>query len=426
LEELERHGTIFALLRAIISRKFMAPELYEMMDTIASVFVTNQSKEIREQARSVYFTFLMDYPQGQGRLKKQMSFLTKNLEYVFETGRESVMELLHHVISKFGEDILSEFYDTIFFALVMRLVNDESAKCREMAAALIKTLLSRIPDKLPTIYRLLNKWLTQSNKSTLQRAACQVFGLAIDTFGVQVRPQVPELIQSLSEILQHSKSIAEELSNETADNEEDDMEVEVPWEVTYYAINVFAKITKTFPKSVYDTETESVWRVMEYMLLYPHAWIRSSSTRLYGVYFSGIDPETRQVKESEADCDYLDKETLRRLATDFLEQLKSQHVTQEQADQIVKNLFFIGKCFYYMSDDEDTHDNEEEIKIDDAKDEIIEDEKNDKEATKAQEQINKRAHKRSLNWLFRRASFDARGAAIRKTKNGILHVRKKK
>jgi U3 small nucleolar RNA-associated protein 20 len=79
-----------------------------------------------------------------------------------------------------------------------------------------------------------------------------------------------------------------------------------------------------------------------------------------------------------------------------------------------------------MSDDEDTHDNEEEIKIDDAKDEIIEDEKNDKEATKAQEQINKRAHKRSLNWLFRRASFDARGAAIRKTKNGILHVRKKK
>jgi U3 small nucleolar RNA-associated protein 20 len=227
----------------------------------------------------------------------------------------------------------------------MRLVNDESAKCREMAAALIKTLLSRIPDKLPTIYRLLNKWLTQSNKSTLQRAACQVFGLAIDTFGVQVRPQVPELIQSLSEILQHSKSIAEELSNETADNEEDDMEVEVPWEVTYYAINVFAKITKTFPKSVYDTETESVWRVMEYMLLYPHAWIRSSSTRLYGVYFSGIDPETRQVKESEADCDYLDKETLRRLATDFLEQLKSQHVTQEQADQIVKNLFFIGKCF---------------------------------------------------------------------------------
>ncbi|KAG1093273.1 hypothetical protein G6F42_019000 [Rhizopus arrhizus] len=46
MEELERQGTIFALIRAIISRKFMAPEMYELMDSVSNVMVTNQSREI--------------------------------------------------------------------------------------------------------------------------------------------------------------------------------------------------------------------------------------------------------------------------------------------------------------------------------------------------------------------------------------------
>lgn len=425
MEELERQGTIFALIRAIISRKFMAPEMYELMDSVSNVMVTNQSREIREQARSVFFMFLMDYPQGKGRLKQQMSFIVKNLEYVYESGRESIMELLHHIISKFGDEILADYIDPIFFALVMRLINDESTKCREMAAALIKELLARSTERLPTIYKLLNKWLDQSSKPNLQRAACQVYGLAIDTFETQLRPQAAGLVQRLATILQSSRERAEELAQEAADDDEqgDNMDIDIQWEVTYYAINTFVKITKTFPKIVYDQETESVWRGMQYMLLYPHSWIRSSSARLYGVYFSGIDAQSRMIKDTTTQCRYLDRETLRLLATDFLEQLKSNHVTQDQADQIVKNLFFIGKCFYYMPDEEDVENAaEEEIKIDDARDEVIDEEKGSKAAQDALAKIAQTAHKKSLNWLFRKASFDARGAAIRKIKSAIILV----
>ncbi|KAI8059768.1 armadillo-type protein [Thamnidium elegans] len=422
MEEIERQGTIFALVRAIISRKFMAPEMYELMDSISNIMVTNQSREIREQARSVYFMFLMDYPQGKGRLKTQMSFIVKNLEYVFETGRESIMELLHHIISKFGEEVLSEFADSIFFALVMRLINDESPKCREMAAALIKTLLTRSTERMPTIYKLLNKWLDESGKTSLQRAACQVYGLAIETFGTQVRPQAAGLIKRLAVILDASRQRAEELATEEEDKfDEDSMDVDIQWEVTYYAIKTFAKITTTFPKAVYDAETEPVWRGVQYMLLYPHSWIRSSAARLYGAYFAGIDAETRQVKETSTKCTYLDKDTLRGLASDFLEQLKSPYVTQEQADQIVKNLFFIGKCFYYMPDEEDVESEAgEDIKIDDAKDEVVDEETKTAEVQAAIAKISEEAHKRSLNWLFRKASFDARGAAIRKIKSAII------
>ncbi|OBZ87321.1 U3 small nucleolar RNA-associated protein 20 [Choanephora cucurbitarum] len=420
MEEIERQGTIFALVRAIISRKFMAPEMYDLMDTVSNIMVTNQSREIREQARSVYFMFLMDYPQGKGRLKTQMSFIIKNLEYVHESGRESIMELLHHIISKFGQDILADYVDAIFLALVMRLINDESAKCREMSATLIKSLFTRISDRLPTIYKLLNKWLDQTSKTNLQRAACQVYGLAIDAFGTQLRTQADALVQRLAAILNASHTLINEQTQQD-DDVDDAMEVDIQWEVTYYAINTFAKITKTFPKLVYNQETEPVWRSLQHMLLFPHSWVRSSTTKLYGAYFAGVDPENRVIKDTNAKCIYLDVNTLRSLATDFLEQLKSNYVTQEQADQIVKNLFFVGRCLYHIPNDEDVYgEAEEEIKIDDARDEVIEEEENDQHAQVAVSKIGKSAHKRSLNWLFRKASFDARGAAIRKIKSAMI------
>ncbi|KAI7902962.1 armadillo-type protein [Cokeromyces recurvatus] len=413
LEELERQSTTFGLIRAIISRKFVAPEMYDLMDNISNIMVTNQSKEVRQQARSVFFMFLMDYPQGKGRLKQQMTFVIKNLEYVFESGRESVMEFLYQIITKFGDEVLIDYIDPIFFALVMRLVNDESSKCREMAAALVKSLLARSTERLPTFYKLLNKWLDESGKPSLQRVACQVYGLALESIGTQLKPQAAGLIQRLSKILEESRDRTEELAAD-----EEAMDVDIQWEVAYYAINTFAKIIKTFPKLVYEQSTEVVWRVMQYMLLFPHAWIRSSSTRLYGVFFSEIDPKTRTINESSTVCSYLDRATLRMLAGDFLEQLKSNHVTEEQADQIVKNLFFIGRCFYYMSDEEDEEEKDEEDLEDTDKmndNEVVEGE--DEAAT---EKINQKAHKQSLNWLFRKASFTARGAAIRKIKSDII------
>ncbi|CEG75265.1 hypothetical protein RMATCC62417_10338 [Rhizopus microsporus] len=424
MEEVERQGAIFSLVRAIISRKFVAPEMYDLMDNVSNIMVTNQSKEIREQARSVYFMFLMDYPQGKNRLKKQMSFIIKNLEYEFETGRESIMELLHHIITKFSADVLSEFVDAIFLALVMRLINDDSSKCREMSAALIKSLLTHHMDKLPTICKLLNVWLDEGKKPSLQRAACQVYGLLFESFGAQLRGQVAGLIPRLSSILDTSKQQAEELAEsanvEEEDEYEDKMDTDLQWEVAYYAINMFAKIIKAYPKVVHEKDTESVWPSIQYMLLYPHTWIRSSSTRLYGVYFSDIDAETRMVKNTSIKCTYLTKETLKTLAIDFLEQLKSKYTTQEHADQIVKNLFFIGKCFYYMSEEEDKEDTQEDVHIDDALDETIEEEKDDTAAQAAARMIKQDAHKKSLNWLFRKCSFDARGAAIKRIPNAII------
>ncbi|ORZ06726.1 hypothetical protein BCR42DRAFT_496277 [Absidia repens] len=308
LEEPTRQGTAFGLVRGVISRKFMAPEMYDLMDVLGNILVTNQVPETREQARSLYFMFLMDYPQGRGRLKKQMTFITKNLEY------------------------------SLLLALVMRLINDESSKCREMTAELIKSLLVRMDDDMDTVYKLLDKWM-DSEQANLQRAGCQLYGLVIDAYGKNFK----QWMDALEEQEKHEDSL---------ELEDDGMDVDIPWEVGYYSLNTFAKVTSTFPKLVYTDDTIPIWRGVESLLLHPHAWIRSSSSRLFGVYFAGIDVATRN--------SYLTRQVLRGLAYGFVEQLKGIYLSDEQANQLVKNLFFIGRCLYHLPAEEDVTGNDDD------------------------------------------------------------------
>ena len=104
----------------------MVPEIYDVMDKVAEIMVTNQSTQVQELSRSVLLQFLLDYPQGQGRLRTQMAFLAKNLSYVFESGRLSVMEIVSAIVSKFDEGLIREYTELLFVSLFMVLANDES------------------------------------------------------------------------------------------------------------------------------------------------------------------------------------------------------------------------------------------------------------------------------------------------------------
>ncbi len=119
LEEPSRQATVFTLLRAIVSQKFVVPEIYDLMESVSKVSITSQSTQVQELCRGVLLQFLLDYPQGKDRLRNQMSFFAKNLTYVHESGRTSIMELLSAVILKFEEALIVEYAELLFVALVM-------------------------------------------------------------------------------------------------------------------------------------------------------------------------------------------------------------------------------------------------------------------------------------------------------------------
>ncbi|KAF9962564.1 U3 snoRNP protein [Modicella reniformis] len=442
LEEPERQTTTFSLVRAIVSRKFVVPEMYDLMMNISEIMVTSQSQQAREECRRALLQFLLDYPQGRGRLRNQMNFLVKNLSYVFESGRQSVMEMMHVIIQKFSDDILMDYAELFFLALVMQLVNDDSSKCREMAGALIKELFQRMNRaKLDNSYMLLAKWFDQTEQRSLQRAASQVYGLAIEAFGPTFKKQIPDLLPRLKIALESSLQIMEEAQEQAAqvdkfeDQERDAMDLDAEWEVGYYALNTFTKLVKQFPMVINSSEVTILWPLIREHMLHPHAWVRLSATRLFGVFFSGIDPVTRSPTDKSASDLVLSPEMLKSVAQKLCEQLKSAFLSKDLGGQVVKDLFFIAKCFYALpeelevtlekqdqeeQDGEDEDEKEEEQGVDDdddddnGEDEEDENEGEDKDKVNKDRSETKVPIKRSLHWLVKRLSFLSRGASINK------------
>lgn len=201
-----------------MSRKFVAPEIYDLMDKVAEMLVTNQSTNVREVCRAIYLQFLLDYPQGRGRLKTSLTFLVKNLSYQYDSGRLSVLELLSAILGKFATQLVQESADLFFVGLVMVIANDESTRCREMAAELVKLLFNRIDTETrSTLVSMLHSWASKKGQPQLARTAVQLFGVAVDALGEEGKNSAPAVVDVLLDILTDSEEKLEQAEQEGED-----------------------------------------------------------------------------------------------------------------------------------------------------------------------------------------------------------------
>ncbi|KAM0753788.1 hypothetical protein T439DRAFT_163472 [Meredithblackwellia eburnea MCA 4105] len=339
LEEADRQATLFQLLRSIMARKFVAPEIYDLMDKVAEILITNQSSNIRDICRAVYLQFLLDYPQGRGRLKNSLAFLAKNLSFQHESGRLSVLELMCAILAKFGTQLVDESADLFFIGLVMVVANDESTKCREMAGELVKLLFTRIEKETKErLLLMLCTWVEKRDQPQLARTAIQLLGVAIQGLGEEGRPVAPTVLESLVEVLSESQESLR-AAEDAGDNA---MELDLDWQLPYQALQSVAHLYKLYPSIVSPDDTD-VWTHVRQHLLFPHIWIRTSAARLLGTLFASSASYTNR---TDLDAVHpLSSPSLLDSAKKACLQLKSPVLDETLAMQVVKNLFYAAKCF---------------------------------------------------------------------------------
>lgn len=334
LEEPDRQGIAFNFLKSVMARRVAIPEVYDIMDQISAIMVTNQTRGVRDSSRSLYFQFLMDYPQSLVRLKKQLAFLTKNMDYPHESGRKSVLDAIHLLITKIGDNLVQEVVQVFFIPLVMVLVNDESADCREMAGALLKDVFRRSDDaRCQTFLRLLRTWVGQDQQKLLVRASLQVYGLFLEVVGTKGKKEASSLTPRVRELL--AGAIDEDAKNPTE------------WELVYFSLQLWSKISQLFHETAFAASNANMWGAVRGCLRFPHAWVRLASARLLGVLFAeyargSLAPvplvNSRGLKLEGAEM--ID------IALDTSRQLNSPELTEELGLQAVKNLLFLARCFY--------------------------------------------------------------------------------
>ena len=405
IEEPSRQASVFTMLRAIVARKFIVPQIYDVMEKVSEVMVTSQSPQVQELCRGVLLQFLLDYPQGKGRLRTQMSFLAKNLSYVYESGRKSVMELLNAVISKFQANLIQEYSDLLFVALVMVIANDDSPKCREMAAQLIKFLFTRLDeDRRRVLFSYLHSWAAQRERLQLARVSSQVYGFIVEVLQVDIAPYVNLILHDLRSALE--KSIQE---MENGAEEDDAMQVDIEWQLPYHTLSVLFKIARALPDSN-ATRNQIPWSYVNKLLLFPHAWVRMASSRLLGLLFTASPVATPQRSLPK---DYpLSASGMRDVAAKSCLQLKSENLDEALSVQVVKNLFYVSKCFYSIPVGEDF--SEKEDVMEDGDGDEAEADQDDQEAKKRND---------PLPWLFSKLSYQLRSSYIARRNKGERPVR---
>ncbi|CAI5758446.1 unnamed protein product [Candida verbasci] len=332
LNEPNKQGTAFNFLKSIVSQHVMIPEVYELMDNVAKIMIVNHSKEIRDMSRSVYFQFLMEYDQGKGRLEKQFKYLVTNLSYPTEEGRQSIMELIHLIILKSGDVLLSKLATSFFVSLANVLISDMSNKCREMANALISTIFKKLKD-VSQLEKFIMMWLKQSSNQLLKRCGLNVYKIYIIVLGMNNEKLNSIAKDSILHIFKAAK------------NEEDN---DIEWELLYSALVLFNTIASIQKEKVFSKAFESFWKCIVDILLYPHSWIRLNSSRLITLLLTHLNDTKFKVSEYE----------IQTISVKLIHQLRAPSISEELGNQIVKNLVLIGmkwesKNQEWINDDED-------------------------------------------------------------------------
>jgi U3 small nucleolar RNA-associated protein 20 len=330
MTEPERRHVTFNFFRAVLDSKVQTAIVYDTLDYVGTVMVTNDDKDTRDLARGAYFQFLREYPQQKNRWKRQLGFIVANLKYEREGGRLSILEVIHLLLSKSSLEFVQEVSATCFVPLIFVLANDDSEKCRMAAGEVIKEIFRKADsERMNTFLTLLRSWVNQSDNPSVVRLALQTYSFYYDS-----------QTEDDSDVSMLQDSILVTLK--TAELSDSD------WEQIYAALQLTIILLQTFPTILLASKTKSLWNAIRTCLSYPHAWVKLSAARLTSSYFadfartnveSGL--EGLPLKGSGGHKLSADDITdiIRRMANLF----KTPGLTALLADEIVKNLAFLGR-----------------------------------------------------------------------------------
>ncbi|MCP9260147.1 hypothetical protein DINM_003269 [Dirofilaria immitis] len=96
--------------------------------------------DAKSQITLVITLFVGNHPQCK-KPSKYIEFFLEQLDYKYEDGRKSAIEILNIFFEKLAKEINDDYALLAFVKLAARLINDESSECRQMVMLAIQKLL---------------------------------------------------------------------------------------------------------------------------------------------------------------------------------------------------------------------------------------------------------------------------------------------
>ncbi|RZB39164.1 small subunit processome component 20 -like, partial [Asbolus verrucosus] len=331
----DRQATAFNLLKAIISRKLIVPEIHDVMQKVAELSVTSEMNHVRTQSRVVFHQYLMDYPLGD-KLEKYVSFYVSQMSYEMQYGRESAIEMIKNLITSFPMKTLKEYSGTLFVTMGARLVNDEAPECRKQVAECLSLMLTRLGKKeSEPLFDVVVLWL-KDNKVSHRRLAAQLCGIFVSVEKCSFETRLPKLLPL----------ILKQFGLEEKDDEEFER---VKDHHLFQVVQMLLKICAQCPSFFKLKPVEDIARQVQGLLGHPHDWVRLSAAQFIGFVLSDTDIDelaTLVANNEKRESGFLQTDpvkTVKSLTLDLCDQLRPGNIKSDLAEQVIKNLVFIAR-----------------------------------------------------------------------------------
>jgi len=178
----ERNMAALGLLKGVVAKAYVVPEVYEIIDDVCLLGLRSQLPSVRSAAMTVVVHFLLNYPMSHKRMRQHLDFFVKGLSYEYSDGRMASLSALNNIVTKFPTERLDEEAEYLFIALCTVIVNDDTDACRNKSREVLKKLFSRLSSRrIAIVTSIVETWLSQSGSLLLTGAESLVSLFESDT-----------------------------------------------------------------------------------------------------------------------------------------------------------------------------------------------------------------------------------------------------
>lgn len=375
VNETSKQTISFSLLKVILSRQLVIPELNNVMMQVARLAIQSESDVARQESKGIIVNYLMDYPLGK-KIQGFIEFFLTNLSYEMQSGRESAINILHSIAKRFPPKYLNRHCGLMFVSFGTRLINDDSAKCREQIADCLETLLSRIDvnsreELFAIVLTLLGDEEKASHREMGAILCTRFINVEKEKFESRIENVLPMLIgaMTLTRTGSHSHVAGQFVRvNRVADDESDDdlvndnekemQEAEKQRSVDHQLIQVQNTLLKMFERHQtafvkYPQYVDELAYESQKLLAYEHVWVRLNALRALQLILQLIDcdemhrllTEAQHTKDESIEFDFLygnPEQEIKALTLDLCAQLLPDETDKEMADAVTANLLFVA------------------------------------------------------------------------------------
>ncbi|XP_024539706.1 small subunit processome component 20 homolog isoform X1 [Selaginella moellendorffii] len=324
--EIEKQSAqCLSLLKAVVARKLVVPEIYDLMTRVQKLMITSQYPSTRQRCSEILLQFLLDYPLAAKRLQRHIDFLLGNLGYEHVTGREAALEMLHTIIVKFPDPVLMEQAESFFLTLITRLANDKDDNVQVLLQTVLRILMERVgAQMLEQMKGYLLSWM-KSEKQGLWLPATQATGILVAVMDKNFERHLNDFWPAIITILEQS--------------------AEAHWKESFHILLLIEKVFQRFPSRL----SQETWTTIQDFLLHGHVSVRTVSARLFGSYLENDDASLLN-----------DLRWLFLFGAICCEQMASDVFDEELGGHVVKNLTTVAASLSVAS-----------LKLDDMQDERV-------------------------------------------------------